>query len=345
MKHPTGLPERKRLIWREILLLVVLIFALSTLSPSFAVPPVYAAPAHIKVEVSDHTLTAGVNNTITIRLTSIDLDIRELRATLDFSLTPLVLLGDNHWKFTYLDEGESVEFDVVIYAPESAIGFTCSATLELTFGTPGLQPSEIHTINFIVYGWIDMVIYDVEVDPNPVAAGSPVTISANILNRGNVAAMYTNVSIVPSDTLVLTGESIAYIGQVDPNAPVPFFVSAIVRSDVDEGVYPVVIQVVYQDDRKIFHSITRTVQIQVTHVEEKTQPKPSQRFQLWLIRKGWVYLTALICVATAASALYLRRRRTRGKGEIEKLLALKRHSPGATGVHVDEHYRPSHPIV
>ena len=272
---------------------------------------------HIRVEVSDYTITAGFNNTITIRLTSIDLNLRELRVVLDLSATPLVLFGDNHWKFTYLGKGESVEITVVLYAPESAIGSICSARLELTFGAPSLQPSEVHTINFVVYGWVDIVIYDVEVDPKPVTAGSEVTISANVLNRGNVAAMYTNASILPSDILVLTGDSVSYIGQVDPNAPVPFFLSAVVRSDVGEGVYPVTIQLVYQDDRKVFHTVTRTVEIEVVQPEEAPQPQPTQRIQLWLLREGGVYVPAFFIIVVVL-ALYIRRRRKRSKLEMEQ---------------------------
>jgi len=98
---------------------------------------------------------------------------------------------------------------------------------------------------------------------------------------------------------------------------VPFFLSAVVRSDVGEGVYPVTIQLVYQDDRKVFHTLTRTVEIEVIEPEEAPQPQPTQRIQLWLLREGGVYVPAFFIIAMAL-ALYIRRRRKRSKLEMEQ---------------------------
>lgn len=162
-----------------------------------------------------------------------------------------------------------------------------------------------------VYGRLEVVVYDIKVKPHPLTVGSEMVISGTILNRGNVDAKYTNVTIVPGSPLNLWLGSTDYIGRVRPDSPTSFQVTSDIDSNAKIGTYSVTILVSYEDDRYVKHSFTKTIQIQVA---EKPSPSPYQAFQEWVIASGWMYVVAAAGLTVILSALYLCYRRRRSGG-------------------------------
>ena len=269
-----------------------------------------AAVARLDMIVSTNRLIAGVNNTVAITLVNNYDDLYDVDAALTLP-SPLIISGDNHWRYTVLPKGSSTLISLLMYAPSSAAGNAYSGSLAITYKELGYvyYSSETHTVGFSVHGWVQMIAYGATASPQAVARGSEVAISGNLLNKGNVAAMYTNVTILPSEPLILKSESTAYIGQVDPNSPAPFNLAANIDPSAGEGAYEITFMVSYEDDRYIPHSFTKTVPIQVIRevaARQRQQPNP---LEVWL-----PYVLAASVVAIAITALmYVRRRKTRAK--------------------------------
>jgi len=271
-----------------------------------------AAVARLEMKVSTNRLTAGVNNTVTLTLVNNYDDLYDVDAALTLP-SPLIISGDNHWRYTVLSKGSSTLISLLMYAPSSAAGSAYSGSLLITYKELGYvyYSSETHAIGFSVHGWVQMIAYGVTASPQPVARGSEVAISGNLLNKGNVAAMYTNVTILSSVPLMLKSESTSYIGQVDPNSPAPFNLAVNIDPSASEGAYEIALTVSYEDDRYIAYSFTKTVSIQV--VLEVARPRQrTSPFEDWVLKYSWLYALAAISIVIIVF-MYMRRRKSRVK--------------------------------
>ena len=216
----------------------------------------HASSSNLSVTSSGTVLVAARNNTLAIEITNVGKYLKDL----DVALTippPLVLFGDNHWIRPSFSPGESINANLTVFAPSSAADTTQQGSVVALYKAVGeaTLTTENHAISFLVRGWIDIAVYEITVDPELVLPGQQVTISGNILNRGVVSAMYTNVTVDSNETFVKGSVQPTYVGEVDPNAPAPFSVTAMVDSGAREGTHVATVSVYYTDDLQFNHVI------------------------------------------------------------------------------------------
>jgi hypothetical protein len=192
--------------------------------------------------VTGQSLTAGFNNTVTISLLN-NYYSRIYDTDIVVSLpTGLTLVGDNHWHYDSIALGQTVTISFQVYAPTSAIGSTYQGTVAATYRQLGdiSSTQESHTLSFSVYGWINLVVYGVQLTPSSTNPGGNATISGNLLNSGNLAAYNANVT-VQSEALAPTSSSSTFIGEIDPNIPRPFSLLLVFKSNLADGNYSVTV--------------------------------------------------------------------------------------------------------
>ncbi len=237
------------------------------------------APVSLSVSVPDvilvgdreKTLSINLVNTGEVLLSSIDVTF-SLASTA--STPSLVIRGSSHWIINYLVPDNSTSIPVTVYAPSSALGSTYSASLRLNYRDDyGQSHTDTYNVGLIVKGWIELLIYEKATTPTTVNQGATVTVSATILNRGNAAAMYTNVTLDSNSILDRSTDSTAYIGEIDENSPVPFTLIARVKTDAADGVYPVTVKITYRDDQHVDHTLSFTLNLAV----EKTQSSSTEQ--------------------------------------------------------------------
>jgi hypothetical protein len=258
----------------------------------------------------EKTLNITISNSGSVLLSTIDVTL-SLSAT-PTSLSPLVIRGENHWILRFLEPGDTTVLPVTMYAPRSAIGSTHTASLNVNYRDDyGQSYSETYNRGLIVNGWIELIVYEKTFSPQPVDPGSEIAISATILNRGNVAAMYTNVTILPTPILNLQSASSAYVGEVDENSPAPFTVVASIAQDLENGTYPVVITTTYRDSQNQDQAMNITVNV-VVETGHSTQNGQTGRINLvnTILELRWI-LIALVGGSIATLLLYRRRRTSR----------------------------------
>jgi len=264
-------------------------------------------PVSLSVLTSDDRLRGGLDNQFNITiLNSGNVSLSALDATLNVP-SPLIVHGNNHWTFSYLEPGNSVLINVKVYAPESSIGATYSGSLNLNYRDDyGDAHTESYPIGLIIVGRVELVIYGKTVSPQPAKNGSKVSFAATLLNKGNVAAMYVNASILPSKILDLTTESAAYIGEVEENSPAPFTLTANIEPDVENGTYPLTVNITYRDDQYVDHSLNVTIYLTVkTSGKTKVISGGTEGFPASPFEVGLVLLTML--GASAVTLLLYRR--------------------------------------
>lgn len=273
---------------------------------------------HFSVQVSGNELVAERDNMLRINVTNIGDDVYDVGLTLVLT-PPLIMSGDNHWYFSYLRSRNSVTMDVLLRAPASAIKSTVSATMNMQYKELGYvyYGTEDHSIGFSIYGWVQVQVFDRLLEPDPANPGSTVTVSGSILNIGNTPAMYSNITIRNSTQLQLTGESSSYIGQIDPNSPFPFSLSAAVLPEVESGSHELEVELNYQDGRYVWHTDVVTMAYEISVQNATSQPETTNIMKLFLRNIPYVVGGTLV-VILVATALIIRRVRRRSRIEIDR---------------------------
>jgi len=256
--------------------------------------------------VSDYYITVGLSNIINFTLKN-----NVWQGTVDVSYSvpnPLVIKGNNTWTFYNVTSDEILNISVVIYAPFAAMGNTFPTTLTVSYSDEyGNAYTDSFNIGLITRGYISIVVFDKEYLPNPAVSGQKVSISATILNKGNMQAYFANVTILPNPILTLISTSHSYIGDLDENSPVPFTVEAIVKSDTANGSYPVVIKLYYEDDQFKPHEMNITVIIDVIKISQTATSNTQQITLLDMLYKGGWTLVIIGIAFVAIIVLYNRK--------------------------------------
>jgi hypothetical protein len=264
---------------------------------------------NLKVEASSTLLKAGFNNNITLTIHNDFENIYDLNVAISFPASlqmfnaPTVI-GLNHWKFDKVAKGSQIDIQVVIFAPDSAAGNAYTANLALTYKRLGYISSytEIHTLGFYVKGWIEIIIYDLTIDPNPAYPGSAISFTASILNKGNIPAAFTNVSLLKNDALLLTSGSFSYLGEIDSSSSTPFTLEAIVNPEAREGNYTAIISVSYEDKEHVPHIINYQIQFNIIKFSEaQSSTKSLSEYILAYLLQHWFFIALIIVIILIVS--------------------------------------------
>jgi len=257
--------------WKVALLLFAMLGCLIALTP-----PASAQTAHLTVIETGQSLVAGLNNTVTITVIN---NYVGFIAIYDVGLavslpTGLTLVGSGGtWQFDSIMYGQSVTVSFQVYAASSAAGSSYAGTLSVTYKQLGdvSYTTETHSLAFSVTGFINLVVYSVQLSPSIVNPGGNTTISGNVLNNGNLASYNANVT-VESNAIVAGPQNSVFLGEVDPTIPRPFSVLVVFVPGLAPGNYTINIKVSATDNNRpnvpILGQTSATIQV----IQQTSQP-------------------------------------------------------------------------
>ena len=186
-------------------------------------PPVGAisttASFPLSVTQTNSTVTAGVQTSAGFQLTNTG-TTAVYSPTFSLSVTsPLVLVSVSSPVTTSeLDPGKSTTFIARVTSGPSAAAGIYSGTLTATFSDQnGATHSQTFPVGFTLEGTVTLILQNTQITQS--ATGF--TVTGSILNEGSVPAYYASIS-------GLIGLGIAtpvYLGEIDPNTPLPFSVT------------------------------------------------------------------------------------------------------------------------
>ena len=240
---------------------------------------------NLEVEVSTNFLLSESLNDIIVMIYNDFEPIFELVVSMSFSestqdSSSLNIIGTHSWKFDKVLKGGSVEIPLIVFVPEGTEGKAYTANIDLTYKRLGYvsEITENHSIGFYIpeeEEYIDLVLYEVEVDPVAPQPGVSITFSASTLNKGNIPAMYVNVSLIENSVLTLQSESYSYLGQIDPNSPTAFSLDALINPRAREGSYSAEINIKYEDEENRSYTIHKQIPFNIVMLrEERTTQGP-----------------------------------------------------------------------
>jgi hypothetical protein len=225
---------------------VAVVAALALLMPIGTVQG--ANPTHFAVTVIGETLTAGFNNNVTVTV-AYPASVYSSGSFYDVDLavsipSPLQMFGDDHRHYDSIAPRQSVTVSIEIYAPTSAIGSSYQGSVTLTYRELGdiSYTEESHSIGFSVQGWVNLVLYGIQVTPSSTSPGGNATVSGNLLNSGNLAVYNANVT-VESEALAPGASASVFLGEVDPNIPRPFSLLIKFEKNLADGAYPLIVKI------------------------------------------------------------------------------------------------------
>ncbi|KYH36455.1 MAG: S-layer domain protein, partial [Candidatus Hecatellales archaeon B24] len=254
----------------------------------------------------DFTLTLNVRNTGDSEAQQVAV---QLSAPQGFStLTPSTFnLGS-------LKPGEArtIEYKVKS-SPAAEEGVIYTFTVDIGYVDElGISRASRSFVGVPLHGTVELATYDVSA--GPAGPGVPFTLTFTLLNRGTTTATYTTLSVVSEDPFKPVEEPV-YIGDLDPNAPLPVSLKAVVKPDTAEGEYQLKVKVYYKDEYHEEHVKFLTFTVKVSKEITPSSPMPGkvERPQI-----PELYLYALIVLAVAAvsaGGIAWRRRGKRRKME------------------------------
>lgn len=136
--------------------------------------------------------------------------------------SPLVVTQNSTYavKGGVLQPGESVLYEAVVGAGTSSSPGFYSASVGVTYlDSSGTLKSAVFSSGLVLSGNIDLVIQS----PTITQANSTIVITGSILNEGFSSAYYASVTGSLGGSKDSSGQD--YVGEVDPNTPIPFSVT------------------------------------------------------------------------------------------------------------------------
>ena len=309
-----------------------IIFLVLTISIVNLTTYVTGQQTRLEVIGTPTTLKAGFNTTVVITIFNEFEPIYDIDVSVSFqqsqttTISPVVI-GANNWKFERIGMGENVTINPLIFVTESASGNAYPADILISYTRLGyISPSsETHTIGFYAKGQIIMIAYDfiVEIESAyennernsdnefPRDLGSTVTVTGSLLNKGNIPAMFTNVTMIPNPILILQSESTSYLGEVDPNSPAPFTLEAKISPDTKDGNHTILIKVEYQDQESKKHSFEKELTVYILKTQVKEPLSTSERI-IGIIRQNLLFVIIGIVVLIFLIVIMIKRISKRG---------------------------------
>ena len=195
----------------------------------------------------------------------------------------------------------------MIYAPDTSIGSTYSGSFTVNYRDDyGESRTDTFPLGLVVVGKVELVLYGESIRPQPARNGSKVEITATLLNKGTVSAMYVNASIVPNSILRLTPGSTTYIGEIEENSQSPFTLDVYIKDDVNNGTYPITMKINYRDDQYVDRSFNSTFYLTVMAVKaEHAVSQGTSGFSVSLSEQAFTLATV---IAASVAILFLYRR-------------------------------------
>ncbi|MGI0007970.1 MAG: COG1361 S-layer family protein [Nitrosotalea sp.] len=221
-------------------------------------------------------LTLGIENLSPSKISDISISITP-------NSNSLKILQDNKWSIPEINPLEKTDLVIPVYADQSIEGQAVNYEVDTQYTRNGATVIEKQNFATYIRGVIDISLHDVGVTD---IAGKKMIIG-NVLNQGNVKAVFGQVTVSSVDNNIIKPSN-QYIGDIDIDAPVPFNIP--INSDtVPTGDQKIQVTLTWKDTLLQPHTIT-----EVDTVSFGTPPVPSSN------SIGINQLQIIILVAIAA---------------------------------------------
>lgn len=218
----------------------------------------------------------------------------------------LSVIGSNNWKIDKIEAGQTESISVSLFASPSLAGAPARLKMKIQYVTSdnGETINEEREVGFIIEGFINLRIYDL----NVIFLSETPMLTGNILNEGNVPALFTTVEL--DSPLTIPGQTI-YIGDLNPNAPLPFNVK-LFKPTSDNMKIEGTLVIRYKDELRREHVYTQPISllVNVPQTPKKESLLDGQQVLIMII----TVIISIIVIASVVATLKKRKRHGAARG-------------------------------
>jgi len=225
--------------------------------------------------------------------------------------SPLVVLQNSSYAIPngILQSGESVTFVALVGSSTSASPGYYPASVTITYlGQSGVEESATFTSGLVLVGTIDLVIQS----PQVTQGNTTLSVSGEILNEGFSSAYYA--SVAGSMIGTRGGSESDYVGEIDPNTPVPFSLTIPYTPSGSAQIAKILVNVTFRDSLGTTGTYNSTIQTRLTPESSAAESGSSATGSssgvdlLTILELGVIAAMVIIAVA---GFLYIRRSRAK----------------------------------
>ena len=216
--------------------------------PTSASSPLSVTP----VGNSSIIMTAGKITDLKVSLANNgDQQLSDVVASISSTAEQIKILGKTSWTVGDLAPGASQEISTQVFSSTDMIGKAATFTLTVQRISAGQPEIETFDVGTYVDGEISVKAYEIGIT----YIGGVPNITGNLLNEGNVLALFTTVEVTGAEGLVNSLPPQQYLGDLTENSPLPFSIPIDVSSNTGAGTYPVELRVQYKDSLREQHTL------------------------------------------------------------------------------------------
>jgi hypothetical protein len=240
------------------------------------------------------------------------------------------ILGNSRWTFDFMNPQSYYDLTTKIFAAEGISNTPVEFSINIDYISNQELKKESLLLGAYIEGQIRITGYDFEIRE----VGDVPNFSGNLLNEGNIRALFTKVDLLnfkpisnsinnnnnnsdnnsyKGNAILLSKPQEQYLGDLDANSPLPFSIPIDLNANAISEKYSFILNVTYSNDlRQVQHTVLNgTIDVDLpkeSESESESQPIGS----IDVIFKNYIILIisiAIIIVATIIVMLYVKRRK------------------------------------
>lgn len=263
-------------------------------------PESASSPVSVSPVGESSIITAGKITDLTVSLiNNRNQELSDVVVSVSPQSDSIRILGFTSWNIGDLEPGSSQEISTRVFASRDMIGRATTFVFTVQHLSAGQPEIENISLGTYVDGEISIKTYDMGVT---YIGGRP-NLTGNLLNEGNVLALFTTVELVSAENLAESLPPQQYLGDLTENSPLPFSIPIDIPQSTGAGTYPVEVQIQYRDTLRELHTLT--FDAQVDFVPEA----PSENGSQAAVDGSAIGIGAGIAVAAAVAFVVIRSRK------------------------------------
>lgn len=225
--------------------------------------------------LKNNDVTIEITNTGTAPLANVKVVLQNTQTSVSATATSItnlenVVFDQNEWDIGTIDALSSKKFSFTVYIPENVKTETLHTPLKVTYyNAHGDKIDDTRTVDFYINGLIDAKIYDIKV----IELSEQQTIIGDIINEGNISALFSFVTLEPLEGSNLK-KTTQFIDELETDSPVPFNIPVEFDGEPKYGDHKVKITVRYKDDLRQEHTVSEIATVTLKDLTKKPEPTP-----------------------------------------------------------------------
>ncbi|MFW9903962.1 MAG: hypothetical protein ACFFFH_06480 [Candidatus Thorarchaeota archaeon] len=243
-------------------------------------------PSITSIDTNSHYIEAGGTSVFLVNITN---NLWKGKVEIDLQIpAPLIIQSNSSLSFLNVTEGETLTFPISFFTPETAMGSTTSMYFSIQFSDRhGTNYAETISMGLIAYGRVRISVFSSDISTPSVNVGGNIVISATLLNTGNTNALFVNASLEADNNIFIeTAGSKSYLGELEPNSPLPFSLAGIINSSIIPGNYQINCVIYYFDSLYNVHKILLQFSISIENTSQEISTKAGLDLYSLLIGSG-----------------------------------------------------------